>query len=267
MNYGNTQNNNQNDTNTRGYQFKNKDGFEPSTLMFGFWNHMISLKMYPALPKDKQTESKTYNYEKVIATAITPEKAITLYKKMESKIFPAIANKTNASTGVIIGKDSLLVVGTGVGITGEVRPYIAIHKSLNEKTKKPEVSMHYEFIRSTSVDDYDESNGAFTVEQDIHAELILFYELLKDSKSALSNSIAHSLRAVNKFYNDRVLNDLAVISSALGITTKRGSYSRNSNSSDVFSTDTNNSNNNHSNDSSTPVEELNNIDEIEQFLS
>ena len=48
---GNKQNNQEKtNVNTKAKQFMNKDGFCPSTLILGYWNEGISLKMHPALP-------------------------------------------------------------------------------------------------------------------------------------------------------------------------------------------------------------------------
>jgi len=266
MNFGNLQNNakDQVNVNTRGVQFMNKEGFDPSTLLVGYWNEMISLKMHPALEKSKQTESKVFDYEKVISTAITLEKAITLCDGIVKKIFPAIEKGEQASVGVPVGSDSLIVVSTGVTMTGSVRPYIAIHKALDEKTKKPEVSIYYEFGQSYTVDNYDEKTGSFEVTKGINSELYLFYEILDAAKLGMSNAIAHSIRVVDKYYRDRMMNDIGEIAAKLGVSTgnTKNSYRGKK---DIFGSEGTSLTNGGGDAAS--VEKLNNISEIDEFLN
>lgn len=54
MKFNNNSNNNARDAvnvNTRGIQLSNSEGFMPSTMVFGFWNSMISIKIHPALER------------------------------------------------------------------------------------------------------------------------------------------------------------------------------------------------------------------------
>lgn len=268
--FNNQQNNSKDalNVNTRGPQFMNKDGFDPSTLLIGFWNDMISIKIHPALEKSKQTESKVFDYEKVVNTALTLEKATILKEQIEKKILPAIENDEDKKVGVPVGGDSLIVVGTGKDMTGKISPYIAIHKSLDAKTRKPEMSIHYEFSRGTAIEDYDAKTGEFTLVKDIHGELNIFLEILKASIAGLSNCQTHSSRYVDKFYRSKLLNDISEIAAKLGISTnsygnKGGYYNKNKN--DVFAKQNNSSN--QSLDSEPQLETLNNINDIDGFLS
>ena len=266
MNFNNTNNNarEQVNVNTRGPQFMNKNGFDPSTMAVGYWNELISIKMHPALPKEKQTDSKVFDYEKVISTAITLEKATTLCTGIEKKIIPAIEKGEQASVGIPVGADSLIVVSTGVKMTGSVRPYIAIHKALDEKTKKPETSIFYEFNRAYSVDDYDEAEGTFQVTQDIHSEFKLFIELLNAAKLGLSQAIAHSMRVVDKYYRDRVLNDISAIAEKLGVTTGGAGRTFYSKKNNMFSNGSSDGGSTGGDEAS--VQSLQNISEIDEFL-
>jgi hypothetical protein len=242
----------------------NSEGFDPSTLLIGYWNSMVSLKIHPALEKDKQTETKKFNYEKLVSTSISLQKAITLIEKIEKELLPAIESEENKNIGIPVGSDGILVIGTGKKITGSIRPYIAIHKSLNEKTKKPEMSISYEFNRNISIDDYDAEDGTFTKSKEMHSELLLFLEILKSSVKSLSGSIAHSMRVTEKFYKDRVINNLENISEKLGVATNKTFNKKNN----IFNNGSdNNSNISFPNDETVDVEPLNNIEQIDSFLN
>lgn len=257
----------QNNVNTRGIQFMNKDGFDPSTMIFGYWNELVSIKIHPALEKSKQTESKVFDYEKVVSTALTLEKVTLLLKGIEKKILPAIEKGENETIGVPVGSDSLFVVSTGKKTTGSIRPYIAIYKSLDEKTKKPEMSIAYEFNKSYTVDDYDPDTGEYSTTKDINAEFDLFIELLKASRTALSNAFAHASRNVDRFYKDKVYNTLEEIASKLGVSSSgsgKGSYGKRR---DIFADDGDVNSSNNSSGATMNVESLSNIDEIDNFLN
>lgn len=268
----NNSNNNSRDevnVNTRGMQFMNSDGFYPSTMLFGFWNEMISIKIHPALDKEHQTDSRKFNYEEVVSTAITLEKAALLADKIENELLPNFGTKS-LFRGVPVGGDSLI----GVGIRHEEGSpdiaYLAIFKALDEETKKPEVSIYYEFKTGMTINDYNPNTGEFTVEQNIPSELNVFLAGLRASVSALTHAEAHSSRAVDKWFRDRLMNNIQEIAQKLGVSTQ-GSWSGNKNysnkSKDIF-------NNNSSNDSipsdlddeESSISKLSNIDDISQFM-
>lgn len=262
--FNNQQNNNRDlNINTRGIQFMNKNGFDPSTLVIGFWNEMLSIKIHPALDKEKQTESKVFDYEKVVHTALTAEKISTLKTLIENKIFPAISKGEDKKVGVPVGGDSLVVVGTGKDMTGEIRPYIAIHKSLNEETHIPEMSIFYEFNQGMSIEDFDVKTGAFNVNRDNCGEFILFYEVLKSVLLTLSNSTVHSIRYADRFYRNRVINDLTEIATKLGVNKPQrssGGYRR-----DIFNGGGPSNNSSNGNDLAD-MESLNDLNDIDGYF-
>lgn len=256
--FNNQQNNNKElNINTRGIQFMNKNGFDPSTLVLGFWNEMLSIKIHPALGKENQSESKVFDYEKVVHTALTVEKISILKKLIEKKIFPAIEKGEDKKVGVPVGGNSLVVVGTGKDITGEIRPYIAIHKALDENSHIPEMSIFYEFNSGMCIEDYNDKSGSFNVSY-INGEFILFFEILKSTLSSLSNSTTHSIRYADRFYRNRLINDLGEIGSKLGITKQYRGNNNSYSKKDMF--------NNQNNQQATNVKPLDDINDINDFL-
>lgn len=218
-NYGTRQNNendNRKSITTRVYQFKNKDGFEPSTLQVSGWDEMFSLRINPALPPDKQSKDQLYDYDKFVATSLNMEKVMLLLYKINKDIMPAIENNEEKNIGISVAGDSLVTVGTGKAITQSIRPYIAIHKGLNPDTKKAEQSIYYEFKKSMTIDDYNPETGDYGVETNISAEFMLFIELLK-SFIQNSNFNSHVNRYNNRYSNDKLFNTVNSIAEQVGV--------------------------------------------------
>lgn len=221
-NFGTKQNNDKDtqvSVNTKCYQFMNKDGFDPSTLTISGWNEMFSIRINPALDKSRQVDGRVFDYDKFVATSLTKDKAMMILYKIEKFIIPAIEKGEDKSIGVQVGGDSLFVVGTGVKMTGSVRPFVAIHKSLNPETKKPEMSMFYEFRKDMTIDDYDHETGSYTIDSDIESEFKLFVYLLKSFILVGSGFGTHMNRYIEKFYKDKLMETVNSIAQKVGAST------------------------------------------------
>lgn len=264
MNF-NTQNNSKDNTismNTKGYQFSNRNGFDPSALTVGYWNEMLSLRINPALEPSKQTESKIFDYEKSVSTSLTLEKIMTLLYGITKEVMPAISANEDKSIGISVSGDSLIVVGTGKKQTGSIRPFLGIHKGLNPDTKIAETSIFYEFKTTETVNDYDEKNGKYNLCKGIQSELMLFVELLKSAIVGLGNSVAHSQRNVSKWQTERTNGQINAIAEKVGASTgfssNKSSYQRRPNVS--FDSQS-------SKDTGVELSELENIDDLNNFLN
>ena len=266
--FGTKQNNegdNRKSVTTRVYQFKNKDGFDPSTLQVSGWDEMLSLRINPTLPPDKQSKEQVFDYDKFVATSLNMEKAMLLIYKIEKDINPAIEAGEEKNVGISVGGDSLIVIGTGKALTNEIKPYLAIHKGLNPDTKIAEQSIYYEFRKSMTIDDYNAENGSYTVEEGYNAEFILFCELLK-SFIQNSNFNNHNNRFGNRFSNDRTINTLNSIAEKVGADTgsryntngfnKRNNVFSSSNSSTNYGSNNTTSRDNSKNVTVTPGTKL-----------
>lgn len=220
MNY-NKQNKNEINVNTRGYRFMNRDGFCPSTLVCGYWNEMISLKIHPALPESSQTQSQVYDYNQVLATSLSLEKALILVKKTQELIYPAIQNGQDKSIAVLIGGNNLVQIGYKAEMKAS---YIGIHKGLDPESKKPQDSLYYQFLDSSeiTIEDYDPETGSYSATTPVECELQTFIEILKSSIKALSGAFSHDSRYRDKFYRDKLCNDLSQIGSKLGLDLSSG---------------------------------------------
>lgn len=269
FNSNNGQNNSKEkaNVNTTALQMMNKDGFDGgSTLVLAYWNSLISIKIHPALELSKQSETKRFDYEKMVSTAISLEKAHILITKIEKDILPAIEKSENKVVGIPVGADSLLVIGTGLKLTGEINPYLAIHKSLDPKTKKPELSMVYSFNKDMSIDDYDVETGTFEVGKNLNAELMIFVSVLKSSIIGLSNAIVHSSRCVDKYFKDKLSGDIGEIANKLGVETVSSGRSSYPKRQDIFSSGGKSSESANL-DTLPRVENLDHIDDIDKFLN
>ena len=262
MSYNNQSKDYSNDVNTRGIQFSNRYGFDPSSIQFGFWNGFLSIKITPALEKSKQTETRVYDYEKTVSSALSVDKVAMLWKKIKDEIIPAIENNEEKSSGVVVGSNSLIVISTGKDKTGNIRPFIAIHKALNEDSKLPELSIYYEFNQVQSIDDYSPDRGSYKTDM-IHSELFAFVKILEATMLGFSNITAHVERHVGKAKTDKMFKLLESIAGKLGVDTapQKSGYSR----SNVFA---NNSNYNNSSSDVDDVElsQLSNIDDLSSYL-
>lgn len=268
---GNKSNNNQEgkaNVNTRAKQFMNKDGFYPSTLLVGYWNEMISLKMHPALPREKQTQTSVFDYNQAVSTSLTIDKAMILLKKIDDVILPAIYDGKITSTAVLIGLNNLVQIGSG--IKGGIRPFIAIHKGLDNNSKIPTESIYYEFVNSndqslSTIDNFDPETGSYENSNTVHVEFFVFRELLLESIRGLMMVSAHTDRYVNKYYKDKVSNDLAEIGAKMGLQLKResngfSSYGNRNNGISFGGSSNGNSG------TSAPTNNLNNLSDIDSFL-
>lgn len=262
-NIGSTNNKDEKSVNTRGIQFKNKLGFDPSTVSFAFWNDMLSIRMNPALPQDQQTNNKVYDYDKTVSTALSVSKVALLLEKVTKEVIPALSAGENKTVGVVVGGDSLVCVGTGKALTGEIKPYISIHKSLNQETYKPEMSIYYEFNKEQSIDDYNAETGKYVCGAEQYPEITVMVAVLKAAMMAMTNAEAHSARHVNQWANDRTNKTLNAIAEKIGapVPSYGGgtSYNRNTISfSNRPSEDTS---------SNTTTEMIDDISAIDAFLS
>ena len=266
MAFGSTNNKEEKSTNTRGIQFKNKNGFDPCAVSFSFWNDMLSIRMNPALPENQQSNTRVYDYDKTVSTALSATKISLLLDRVTKIIVPAIEAGEDKTVGIVVGGDSLVCVGTGKAMTGEIRPYISIHKSLNQDTMKPEMSIYYEFNKEQSIDDYNAETGKYKCVEGLHAEFITFIAIMKASVAALTNAETHVQRYVNQYSTERSWKTMNSIAEKLGIPIQNGSggvsYSRNN-----ISFSNSSSNSSSYNEPIADTMTINDINAIDEFLS
>ena len=225
---GNNSNNNKFNVNTKGVQFYNKDCKFPSTLVFGFWNENISLKIHPALPADKRTQSSVYDYNQYVSTSINGAKALELYNAIQDVIIPAIKEGKIINRGIEIGgMGGTGLVTIGSGFDGTINPYIAIFKNLDANTRKPSEFIFYQFNSMRVISNYSHESGEFQPEVNPISELQLFATMLKAATEALTNAETHAGRNVNRAYKDKLMNATLAIANKLGASVESyGSFNK-----------------------------------------
>lgn len=273
MTYNTTQNNRNDNTismNTRGYQFMNRDGFDPSTLSFGYWNEMISIRLNPALEPSKQTENRLFDYEKTVSTSLNLEKAMALFSKVTSDVLPAIKNDENKSVAVQVAGDTLIVIGTSNTMREDKArtQFLGIHKSINPDTKIPEISIFYEFKNIPIIEDYDEKTGKYKTSEKQYqpSEFELFMILMKSAIMALGNATVHADRNVNKYSTAKTNNIINGIAEKTGVETG-GFYSNGNGYSRKQSVSFSSSNAESHTETTQNVTDIDNIEDINSFLN
>lgn len=224
--------------NTRGIQLKNKNGIDPSTIIIGYWNDMMTLKIHPALPKEKQTQENVYDYEHALNTALTLDKVQVLYEGM-AHIENAIIEEKQHAIGVKVGQNSVVMISTGVKETGSVRPYIAIYKELDADSEKAGVGIRYEFNKCEAIVNYDPNTGETEEKHQVPSELLVFKSVLKSAVENLTNAAVHAMRNVQNYYNTKQMEMITALANKMGIETNTKSNYSNSASTSVFSIATN----------------------------
>jgi hypothetical protein len=269
--FGNQSNNKkETNVNTRSLSLMNSSAsaLQPSVLVLGFWNEMVSLKLHPELPKDKQGEGRKFDYDQQIFTSLTLEKAMVLSKAIQELIVPAVKENKEVFRGVPVGGNSLVGVGVvakesedGVVYT----PFLGIYKDLDEEKKIPKSYLTYTFKTTLIVENFNHTTGSFDVTEDL-TELYLFEGILLSSIEHLSHASTHSMRVVDRFYRDQLNNRIDEIGSKLGIAPRSNSYGGGQQRRDIFSGG-GGSTKQTPVDEPAPISKLNNMSEIDEMFN
>lgn len=200
--------------NTRGSVFMNSDSpIAQSTLVTGYWNNMLSIKLHPTLPEEKQTEYRKFDYDTVVNTSLTEPKIAALYV-----IFREAMDKLKSgepfSKGVSVGQSGLINVRVKEGNIA-----LELYKNIDETTRQSKNYLLYIFRDEDVIEGYDAEAGSFTMGDKINAEAERFLYVLKAALIQLSNAGVHAYRHVEKFYKDRLLNNVNAIANKNGIDT------------------------------------------------
>ena len=201
--------------NSKGFQFFNKNGIEPSTLIVGLWNQQITLKIHPAKDPDKQTDSSVFDYDRSINLVIPAFMASSIAKKCIEKFIPALEKGEEYTIGFAIGNSSVLVVSTGVKKTGKIMPYIAILRNIQPKTLIPNDVLSYTFNANLILPTYDGTETATTFVNDF-AEAVYFINVMKHLAVAVLAGENHGRRVIEKRFNDQLFKLYKDISDKIG---------------------------------------------------
>lgn len=215
--------------NTRGIQMFNVNGFEPSTLIIGMWNQLVSLKIHPAKEKSQQTKSSVYDYDKAINIILDNKTADALGDIILDDLIPAVNDCREFTRAVTVGSNSAVVVSSGVKRSGgKPIPYMAIARNIKPGTLLPEEMLSYTFNAAYILNNYDglPGNNEFdikTCQLPIQSELKLFGRVLKYMATALIGAEYHAGRNINKRYDDNVFQFYKQLAAKYGLDFYSGS--------------------------------------------
>lgn len=213
-NNGNNKDRKEITVNTKGIQFKNKNGVDASTIVIDYWKDSLTIKIHPALPAEKQTAEAVYDYEHFLNTVLVIPKIQTMVSAIPA-FREAMEAGTAFSTGVRVGSNSAFVLSTGVKETGSVRPLVAIYKDIDADTLQAGQGIRYEFNQQMTFDDYD-PDGCQEVGRMYNAELEVFFTILENCIPALTNMYTHSMRNVENFFKTRLLDTVTNVANKVG---------------------------------------------------
>ena len=198
--------------NTPGFQIYS----ESSTLVTEFWNKFVMVKLHPAKPEGERSDKSVYDYKKQLAIGLTAENAVLMGKYILDDIYPALLKGEERTRAIVTSKVNMLVVSTGVKMHGEVHPYIAICKNINE-TRKPGEYMVLDLQKGVRITEYNHLTGDFSAQEDYGDLYVLgkFFETCE----ALLNAGVHAEKFVNRFLINRGYEFRAAVSNKLGIET------------------------------------------------
>lgn len=203
------------DVNTKGIQFKNREGIDSSTLLIDFWKEAVTLKIHPALPVEKQTTESVYDYEHSLSTALVLPKVQSILSLIPN-FRKAMEEEKNYSIGVKIGTSCIVMLSTGVKETGMVRPFLGIYKDIDADTLIPNQGIRYEFAENEVMENYDPNEGNKESEIAVRSEFELFIAVLESARDALTNAYTHSMRNVENFHKNRQNEILTNIANKVG---------------------------------------------------
>lgn len=248
----NTQNTQKKSVNTNGLQFYNNynNSIIRSTIVLGFYDKYVNVKIHPALNPEVQTSSRQYDYTQFVSCLLSFENLVLLSNRLDA-LCEYINRGEDKSVGIPLGPkvDSLLSLVYKADADAIL---IYIYKNINPETKKADTIMGYQFNKSNSVDDYNAGTGTFTT-MTFQNEFYAFKAFINTVISAMTNANAHCQRYADRYWRDRI--------------TPSNGTDNNTNSNNSSVSWNNNPNNNSQIGSVAETENLEYASDIEKFLS
>lgn len=203
---------------TRAGHFTNPRQESPCALDITYYDDMVRIQFAPELPANRQTETRRYDYENTVMTALTRAKCNELYNAYNTVIRPAIQNCEDETVSVTLANVNLLIIGTGVK-DGVVHPYICFCKELSPDTLIAQENnrLKYEFNTGEYILGYNPQTGEYKQRVITCNEIDLFFHDLENVRDASSNAYVHTERTVNRYTKDSMDSKLNRIGEKLGL--------------------------------------------------
>lgn len=226
--FGNYQNEKKKKTiNTNSIQFYNKDA--KATLITGFWEGTLTLKICPTLPDNKQTKTSVYDYETFVNAALTHEKLYDLSQALN-------VVKASVAEGIYTFEPMGVPAGAGYVEIGPASVYgididgiaMTIYNGIGADGKA-ENKFTYLFNKSNYFKNYANGGGEYSKSDLYEAEFNRFVIVINESIKALTNAVAHTVRTTNMYTNDSIIKSLAALKEKAGVEVSdySGGYKKN----------------------------------------
>ena len=265
------QNNQQKETHasTRGIQFFNVNGFEPSTLIVSMWNQMIALRIHPAKEKSQQTKTSVYDYDRSINLVLDTKATLLAADIILTEVLPAVKEGKECTKGIPVGGSSALIISSGVKrASGNIIPYVMIARNIKPGTLLPDETLSYTFNPMAVLNDYDGTPGNTdfnpqTSQVSYPGELKAFGMVLKHLALAILGGEYHAGRNLNKRYDDNVFQLYKQIAAKNGLDFYSGNGSGYNRGPSVFGSPTNHSANNFNSTADAKPEEVGSLEDLD----
>lgn len=202
--------------NTRGQRFYSNNVDASCCLEVGYYDSMVRLAFVPKLPESARTQRRVYDYDNQVFTAITRVKVSEICNEYDNKIKPAIMEGKDESATIVVGGINAIVIGSGVDEDGVPHPFIMLAKNLNE-SRIPEAYYRYDFNIMEYITGYNVKDGSYQSKEISYAEVDLFFDDLKNAKAATSNAYIHADRVVNRYWKDKLDDNIKAIGRGVGV--------------------------------------------------
>lgn len=220
MSFGNkrqTNNNEEKACNTKGIQFYNIEGIEPSTMVMSYWNQNLAIKIHPALPENKRTENSKYDYEVFAGAYLNINKAKVLLKAIFEYFIPENQKNPNSDVSYAVPTGAgMIEISNGIKFGKKNSIIIAIYDKVDSETEKCEDYILFEFLTTKIKSNYSKDSGK-SKEIEIDGEFSVFTDYLVNFVAAMTYAYAHAERNVNKYSYEKQTENMKSIMTALGI--------------------------------------------------
>ena len=213
--------------NSKGIQFKNRNGFDASTLVVQYWDDKLNLILHPVLKNPEGVQ--VYDYEQRIMITLRVDKAMALLKALDVIMDKAIEENKETSVAVTTGNNNMLVVSS-VLKEGSLNMVLTVCREINPDTKTPGQRFSYTFIKDEEVvRGYDPKTGSFEDVVELQSEYFVFKNALDEYIRMMAQAQAHSDRYFDKYYRNQLADKVTKIGTKMGVVDSghhTGSYNK-----------------------------------------
>lgn len=194
-------------TNTNSLFLNGKDDL---LLKVSLYDENISLSfMYPQ--PDASGRNK-YPKEKRVNLLLSSDRVAALSDIITSGFTPALVEGKNYNGGVFTNRDKTSIFEIAC-VDGKCE--LRYHTGIGAN-RLPAHSTIFRFVDVQIVEGYNPKTGDYSI-ADVQSGMYLFIKLIDAFTYAVSNSYAHADRYANVYSNERIMNYLIQIATALGV--------------------------------------------------